>query len=168
MFSDVKMVGDSLRERLKGVKRLLVIGVGNELGCDDAAGVELSRQLKKGLRKSGRASVVEAGATPENFTSVVNKLHPSHIVIVDAAKMGLQPGSVRIVEKAEITGFSYSTHTLPLSFLIGLLEKSSGAVITVIGIEPLNVGFGEKISRPVRDSLASLGRVLRQIIHSMD
>jgi hydrogenase 3 maturation protease len=167
MFSDVRMF-EELRERLNGVKRLLVIGVGNALGCDDAAGVELSRRLKKGLPKSGRASVIEAGASPENFTSVVNRLHPSHIVIVDAAKMGLQPGSVRIVEKAEITGFSYSTHTLPLSFLIGLLEKSSGAVITVIGIEPLNVGFGEKISRPIRDSIASLARVLQQIIHSMD
>jgi hydrogenase 3 maturation protease len=167
MFSDVRML-EELRERLKGAKRLLVIGVGNALGCDDAAGVELSRRLKKELRKSRRASVIEAGASPENFTSVVNRLHPSHIVIVDAAKMGLQPGSVRIVEKAKITGFSYSTHTLPLSFLIGLLEKSSGAVITVIGIEPLNVGFGEKISRPIRDSIASLAKVLQQIIHSMD
>jgi hydrogenase 3 maturation protease len=168
MFSDVKMIRDLLKERLKGVKRLLVIGVGNELGCDDAAGVDLAKQLKKGLHKSRRASVIEAGATPENFTSVVNDFHPSHIVIVDAAKMGLQPGSVRIVEKAEITGFSYSTHTLPLSFLIGLLEKSSGAVITVIGIEPLCVGFGERISRPVRVSITSLIRVLQQIINSMD
>jgi hydrogenase 3 maturation protease len=167
MFSDVKMIKDSLKEQLKDVKRLLVIGVGNELGCDDAAGVELARQLKKGLPKSGRASVIEAGTTPENFTSAVNNLHPSHIVIVDAAKMGMQPGSVKIIEKAEITGFSYSTHTLPLSFLIDFLEKSSGAVITAIGIEPLNVGFGEKISRPVRGSITSLIRVLQQIINSM-
>jgi hydrogenase 3 maturation protease len=164
MFSDAMKYENSLKERLRGIGHLLVIGVGNELGCDDAAGVELSRQMKREFPRSKKVSIIEAGTTPENFTSSVSRLCPSHILIVDAAQMGLPAGSVRIVERGEIGGFTFSTHSLPLSFLIDYLEKNSGAVVVVVGIEPLNIGFGRRLSKPVADSILDLVRVLRRII----
>jgi hydrogenase 3 maturation protease len=167
MFSDVPMFENSLRERMRGIRHLLIIGVGNELGGDDAAGIELSRQMKRELRRSRRVSIIEAGMAPENFTSIIRRLHPSHILIVDAAQMGLPPGSVRVVEQNEITGFSFSTHALPLSFFIDRLKKDSDAVIIVVGIEPSNIGFGEKLTKPIMDSIANLVETLRHMINSI-
>jgi len=161
------MARNSLTERMRGIKLLLIIGVGNELGCDDGAGIELSRRMKREFQGSRRVRIIEAGTTPENLTSIVRRLRPSHILLVDAAKMGLVPGSTRILERSEISGFSFSTHSLPLSLLIDYLEKNSRAVITVVGIEPLNVGFGKKLSKPVVDGIADLVRILKQIINSV-
>jgi len=167
MFSDVLMYENSLKERLRDSEHLLIVGVGNELGSDDGAGVELSRKLKREFRGAKKVSVIEGGTTPENFTSIIRKLRPSHILIIDAAQMGLRPGSVRIIEKGEISGFGFSTHSLPLSFLIDYLEKNSRAIVVVVGIEPLNVGFGKQLSKPVADSIVNLVRVLRQIINQI-
>lgn len=166
MFSDVVMFENSLKERMRGIRHLLIIGVGNELGCDDAAGIELAKQMKGQLSRRGRVSIIEAGTTPENFTSIIRRIHPSHILIIDAAQMGLQPGSVRIVERNEITGFSFSTHALPLSFLVDHL-KDSGAIIIVVGIEPLNIGYGKELSKPIMEGIANLAGILRQIISSI-
>jgi hydrogenase 3 maturation protease len=167
MFSDVLMSENSLREKMRGIRHLLIVGVGNELGGDDGAGIELSRQLKKEFRNSRKVNIIEAGTAPENFISVVRRLHPSHVLIVDAAQMGLPPGSARIVEKDEITGFSFSTHAPPLSLLVDRLQNDSGALITVVGIEPLNVGFGKKLSKPVMNSIVNLIGALRKIINSI-
>jgi hydrogenase 3 maturation protease len=168
MFSDVLMYENSLKEKLRDIGHLLIIGVGNELGCDDAAGVELSRQMRREFRRSKKVDIIEAGTTPENYISSIRKLRPSHILIVDAAQMGLSPGSVRIIERSEIGGFAFSTHSLPLSFLIDYLEKNSQAVVIVVGIEPLDVGFGKKLSKPIAKSIVDLVGILRKIIKSVD
>lgn len=164
MFRDVPMFENLLAERMRGLKHLLIVGVGNELGCDDAAGIHLSRRIRREFPRSKRMSSIEAGTTPENFTSIIRGLRPSHVLIVDAAKMGMAPGSLRILQKNEIMGFDFSTHSLPLSILIDYLEKSSRAVVIVVGIEPLNVGFGKKLSKPVLGSITDLVRILKQII----
>jgi hydrogenase 3 maturation protease len=117
------MVYMPLKTRLKGFTRLLVLGVGNEFKGDDAVGIEFARQLKRRVGFSADLNVVEAGVAPENFTWVIRSFHPSHILIVDAAKMGMPTGSTRIVEKGEIDSLSFSTHNLSLSFLADYLEK---------------------------------------------
>jgi len=164
MFRGIPMFENLLAERLRGLKHLLIVGVGNELGCDDAAGVQLARTVKREFSRSKRMSAVEAGTTPENFTSIIRRFRPSHVLIVDAAKMGMPPGSLRILERNEITGFDFSTHSLPLSILIDYLEKSSRATVIVVGIEPLNVGFGKKLSKPVLGSIADLVKILKQVM----
>ena len=166
MFSDGVMFEDLLTRRIGNFKHLVIIGMGNELGGDDGAGIQLSRQMKKEFRGSGKVTIIEAGTAPENYASVVQKLRPSHVLIVDAAKMGLPPGSLQIVEKNEITGFGFSTHSLPLSIFISYLEDNAAASITVVGIEPLNTGFGKKLSKPVVDGIGKLMALLRHIARS--
>nr|MDO8134273.1 hydrogenase maturation peptidase HycI [Candidatus Njordarchaeum guaymaensis] len=154
----------TLKEKLKGFKRLLVLGVGNQLKGDDAAGIEFARQLKRRVGLSSEMSIIEAGVAPENFTWGVRKFHPSHILVVDAAQMGMRPGSTRIVEKGEIAGFSFSTHNLSLSFLVGYLEKEFDSEVIIVGIEPSNLEFGETISKPVMDAVELLVGTLRRVL----
>jgi hydrogenase 3 maturation protease len=158
------MVLIPLKRRLRGFTRLLVLGIGNQLKGDDAAGIELARQLKRQVGLSKEISVVEGGVAPENFTWVIRDVHPSHILIVDAAKMGMQAGSMRIVEKGEIDSFSFSTHNLSLSFFADYLEKEFGSKVTIVGIEPSNSDFGKGISKPVMESLKVLVRAVLGIL----
>jgi hydrogenase 3 maturation protease len=153
-----------LADRLEDCERLLVLGVGNELRGDDAAGIEFARRLKRRLGRSNIISVVEAGVVPENFIGVVRKFRPSHILVVDAARMGTPPGSMRIVEKSEISGLSFSTHNLSLSFLVSYFEKEFHSSVVVIGIEPVNSDFGSALSKPVIDAVESLVAEVRRIL----
>jgi hydrogenase 3 maturation protease len=77
--------------------------------------------------------------------------------------MGLPPGSVRIIEREMISGLTISTHSLSLSLIAEYLEKEMGTNVTVVGIQPLNVGSGQRISEPVAQSLNSLENVLSSV-----
>jgi len=158
------LLEDVLLERLRGASRLLVLGVGNELKGDDGGGVELARRLKEEGYLQRGVRIIEAGATPENFTAAIRKYHPSHVLIVDVAEMGLQPGSVRIVEKDDMAGLSFSTHVLPLSLLIDYLQNELDAKVVVLGIEPLRLEFGRGISDPVMKGIISLVGLLRKVL----
>nr|MDO8100259.1 hydrogenase maturation peptidase HycI [Candidatus Njordarchaeota archaeon] len=153
-----------LKGKLKGFSRLLILGVGNHLKGDDAAGIEFARQLKRQVGFSSKINIIEAGLAPENFTWVIRKFHPSHILIVDAAQMGMPPGSMRIVEKGEIAGFSFSTHNLSLSLLVSYIKKEFDSEVVMVGIEPSNLEFGETISKPVVDAVERLIGTLRQVL----
>jgi hydrogenase 3 maturation protease len=157
------MVEESLRVELNGLRRLLVLGVGNELEGDDGAGIELVRRLKRKWRSSRRLRAVEGGVAPENLILPLRDFAPSHILVVDSADMGLSPGSIRIVDKGEIAGFTISTHGFSLSLLVDYLEREVGAKVIVVGVQPFSVEVGQKISKPVLRALVSLMRMLSPV-----
>ena len=107
-----------LKKRLKGAKRIAVLGVGSELRADDAAGMLVAKNLA-----NKNVEVFLAGAAPENFTGAIKKIKPTHVIIIDCADMKKKPGSVLLIDPARVSGVSFSTHTLPLNILAGYLIK---------------------------------------------
>jgi len=103
--------------------------IGNRDGGDDAIGPYVADRLKNDF------TVLDCGTTPENYTSVVKKHNPKNLVIIDAAEMNLNPGEVRIVPKEKIGVMTISTHGIPVSVLIGYLERSVENIV-FIGIQP--------------------------------
>lgn len=154
---------ESLRTRLKDAERLLVLGVGNEFEGDDGVGVALVRRLKKRWRSSRRFCAIDAGLTPENSIAAIRRFDPTHVLLVDAADMGLPPGSIGIIERSMISGVAISTHGLSLSLIVDYLEREIGARVTVVGIQPLRVSPGERISETVAESLSSLESFLSSL-----
>ncbi len=137
---------------LKDAKRVAIIGVGSE-SVDDAAGVELVSHLGKKL-KSENVLLINAGTVPENFTSKVKKFKPSHVIFIDAAHFGGEPGDVVLADKATIVGMAISTHKLPLSVLAEYIERETGAKVLLLGIQPsqtlamkMNPGVREAVER---------------------
>ncbi|MEJ5292028.1 MAG: hydrogenase maturation peptidase HycI [Candidatus Methanosuratincola sp.] len=134
---------------LEGCNRLLIVGVGNRLRGDDAAGCSAARILRSRLR--GNVLVLDCGGVPENFTLEMKRFQPSHILFIDAVDMGLNPGEFRLVEGEELVERSLSTHkqSLKLLFLI-LKEGIPGVKIKLLGIQPKTIDFGKGISSQVR------------------
>lgn len=108
--------------------------------------------------------VLDGGTVPENFTGLVKKANPSHIILIDAADMGKPPGSVKIIEKDEISQYNISTHAMPLSFLIKYLEHFTEAGIILVGIQPKEMELADTISPEVEESVASVMDILRELI----
>ncbi len=125
------------------MKRML-LGVGNILSRDDGAGPTVARSLSE----APGWIAIDCGTSLENACGWVVRERPDLLVIVDAARMGLNPGSVRRLPLAERDRMLASTHGLPVSFV---WERMLAAVRTgiMIGIEPGDLGFGEGLSESV-------------------
>lgn len=114
---------------------LVVMCIGNRDGGDDAVGPYVADVLKE--KKIG-FEVVDCGTTPENFTSIVKRLKPKKVVIIDAVEMGLPPGSIRVIPMEKIGVMHISTHGIPVSVLIQYLNKFVEKVV-LVGVQPKNM-----------------------------
>jgi hydrogenase 3 maturation protease len=144
--------------------RLAIMGVGNELNGDDAAGVAVVRALNEALAGQPRLLLIEAGLAPENFTGPLRRFAPNLVLIVDAANMGDEPGSVRWVDWQDTDGLSASTHSLPPSVLATYLIHELGCQVALLGIQAQQVEFGEPVSTPVQRAVVEVVDGLTEIL----
>lgn len=129
---------------------VVMLGVGNSLHSDDGAGPVLAEELKnEGM------NAFNCGTAPENFTSSVRRLHPETLIIVDAALMGLNPGTIRRIPADKIHDTAVGTHMMSLAFLADYLKEEVSEII-FIGIEPESLEFGDGLSNPVKEAVAEL------------
>jgi 23S rRNA (cytidine1920-2'-O)/16S rRNA (cytidine1409-2'-O)-methyltransferase len=136
-----------LKEWAEGASLVLVIGVGNELRADDVAGRLVVHALKAPV---GRVKAYFAGTVPESATRIVRRLRPSHIIIVDAAIMGLEAGSIRLLDLAEADSLP-GTHTAPLSLLRDSLPDVPARWL-ILGIQPAGLEYLTPPSARVREA----------------
>jgi len=134
---------------------VVVLGVGSPLRSDDAAGLRVAAGLEDALKGRPGGSppgltVIQAGPAPENFTSEIRRLHPAVVLVVDCARMGEAPGTLRLADPGEIAGVSFGTHGLPLSVMADYLRHETGCSVIFLGIEPASVEPGESLSAPAQ------------------
>ena len=141
---------------------MVVLGVGAELRSDDAAGVRVAAAL--GRVPLPGVHALDGGSAPENCTAELRQLNPSHLIIVDSAEMGEPAGAIRLIESSDIAGSSFGTHSLPLSVLADYVQKEIGCRVTVIGIQPRSLEFGEEMSPEVAEAARETARVLRECL----
>jgi len=130
--------------------------IGNRDGGDDAIGPHIADKLKE---NNDNFVVLDCGIVPENYTSVVKKYKSKNLIIIDAAKMGLSSGEIRIIPKEKIGTMHVSTHGIPLSVLMTYLEPHAKKIV-LIGIEPK--AFSGKITSSVKKSGDKIVEVLKR------
>ncbi len=133
----------------------LVLGMGNRLSRDDGLGPIIAERLH-----GTDWETIDAGIAPENVTGKVREIHPELLVIVDAARMGLPPGSIRRLPLDKTDRMLASTHGLPLAFLISRLAGAADRII-LVGVEPQDLSPGEGLSPPVQAAVESLVAILK-------
>lgn len=136
-------------------QRIAVMGVGNVLCADDGAGMLFAGLIRTKAERAG-ALVLEASTAPENFSGALRRFNPDVLFIVDAAGLDEQPGAVRPVSEEQIGGTAFSTHMLPLSFLISYLAAECGCRVQVLGIQPASVQPGDELCAAVRQAVEGL------------
>ncbi len=141
------------------MKPKVVLTVGNALMGDDAAGVLLAQMLANSPVEGWQ--VVNGGSAPENVLHRVRELTPELVLVVDAADMDLPAGTVqRIPEDSLQDPFLFTTHTLPLTFLIESLREFTPQV-ELLGIQPEVVAFGYPISAAVDNAVKQVYAALK-------
>ena len=104
------------------------------------------------IERLNRTFLINGGSVPENFTGLIKKCNPSHIIILDASLMNREPGEINIVNKDSIVDISISTHSMSLSYLIKYLQLEKEYEILFIGIEPEIMDLSFELSPKIKNS----------------
>jgi hydrogenase 3 maturation protease len=149
---------EQLNKHLAAAKNIAVMGIGNEMMGDDAAGALLARELNRLKIQSAKfkIQVFETSTTPENFNGAIRKLAPDLVVMVDAADMNLEPGRIAFLDTKQMHTMMHSTHTLPLSFLAGYLEQMGTARVIALGIQAGHIRLDQPMTREVAASVKAI------------
>jgi len=150
--------------------RLAVLGIGNELWGDDAAGCLAVRlvQRRLSLKDPERFLILDAGPAPENFSGALRKFRPNWVLLVDAVRPGGSPGSIRWIELSDLEGVSALTHGLPLTVLGQFLKDELRAGCGLLGIEGQQFELGGGLSTSVRRSVRRAAGEIRKLIQEVD
>jgi hydrogenase 3 maturation protease len=136
---------------LKGATSVVVAGIGNAIRSDDYVGVRIVEDLRG--RSSEKVRLIECETVPESFVDEIVEIRPSHVLLIDAAILGLIPGSAHLYDAEEVMNVpSISTHTLPLRVFCEYVKKLTGASIALLLIEPKSADFGEGLTPELEDA----------------
>jgi len=131
--------------------KVCVVGVGNRMKGDDAAGplaVDAMSELD-GI------ACIDAGVAPENHLEQIVARSPDTVLIIDAVDFNAEPGELRIFPPDGLSG-GLSTHALSLSLVADYLEQRCGASTWLIGIQPAQVTLGSPVTPAVQQTITRL------------
>jgi hydrogenase maturation protein HypF len=144
-------------------KQLLIIGLGNPWRKDDGIGPALIARLQENPELNIHADCVDGGTDGLGLVSIIEPYERA--LIVDAVRMGLAPGTIKVFTPDDVIlnvhSDSLSTHGFGLAQVIELLRKMGNTTaLTIVGIEPESVGFGEGLSPVVEKSLPEVIKII--------
>jgi hydrogenase 3 maturation protease len=132
--------------------RTLILGVGNPMRGDDAAGPEVAEALKK----AGFPNVINCRDVPEKYTKDILKVQPETVVIIDTVNLDGAPGELRVIEIDEISETGFSTHQMALKLLARYVKTHIRADVFLLGIKPESIAFEAPLSDAVRTSIDTI------------
>jgi hydrogenase 3 maturation protease len=129
-------------------QRIVIVGVGNPIRRDDNIGVEIVSGIEGKFSKS--VFLIKSETVPESFIEPIIEFKPTHILIIDAALLNLNPGSAKLVRSVEVPKTVISTHALPIQTFCEYLIKMTGAQMALLLIQPKNTHFGEGLTQELK------------------
>jgi hydrogenase 3 maturation protease len=151
-------------------EKIIIIGIGNPDRSDDGVGNKVIDLLEEKMPldqipPTKAVWLIDAGTTPEDFSDDIIQYKPNKIIIVDAAQMQTDPGTIKKIPASAIPEASLSTHNLSVRVVAGIWQKITGAEIEFIGIEPQNldytIGLSGEIKRAAEKAAKDIINVLR-------
>jgi hydrogenase maturation protease len=131
----------------------LVLGIGNTLLSDEGLGVHLLNYLRANYPDLPGVTYLDGGTL--SFTLAADIEDCDNLVVLDAAQLDAEPGTVRLLVGADMDAFighgKRSVHEVGLADLmtIAMLLNRLPANRALLGIQPAELGWGETTSEAV-------------------
>ena len=160
-------VKEKILEFLKDADRIVIMGIGNILRGDDAAGAVIARKIALNAPKN--VLVIDCGSAPENYLGKIVNFNPSHILIIDTMIINGEPGRIKVVSESQIVDtLSFSTHKPSIHILIEYLKGFLKRVkFLLLGIQPKKLTLGEEMSKEVENAVNKISYMLMKILRSL-
>lgn len=152
-----------LKKWLTDHRKVVVAGIGNPIRTDDFVGVKIVQNLQGKVSKKVR--LIECETVPESFIQEIVEFNPSHVLLIDAAMLGLQPGGARLVFPEQMADFpAITTHVLPLRVFCEYVTQETKAKIALLLIEPGSTEFGEGLTPSVEGVAEKISETLLRLL----
>lgn len=155
---------NELKKWLFKAKKVIIAGIGNPIRKDDAIGLEIIEKLSGKI--PNHVYLLKCETVPENFIGTIEKIKPTHIILIDSGQLNAKPGSFALITPEQIGGIPISTHTLPLKIFIEYIKKVTKAKVIVLVIQPKSLGFGKGLSKEVKKAKEIIANKLLAILNS--
>jgi hydrogenase 3 maturation protease len=152
-----------LKKWLSKATKVVVAGIGNPIRMDDYVGVKIVQELCG--KVSENVYLIECETVPESYLQQIVDFNSTHVLLIDAAILGLNPGEARLVEPEKLTAYSaVSTHMLPLRVFCDYLKEMTKTKIALLLIEPKETSFGEKLTFDIQTTAKNITNILLGIL----
>jgi hydrogenase maturation protease len=148
-----------------------VLGLGNLLLSDDAAGLYLEAALKEERDASPRVEFVDGGTQGLALLGYLSNRRA--VLVLDAVGLGAEPGSVHVLRGPAIDGLrvqrattAHEGNALELLAVARLLGDVAAEVV-VVGVEPALIATGIGLSPAVTAGLPAAMERARAVLDSM-
>ena len=142
-----------------GGTQTLIIGIGNALKGDDAAGPIVCERLRGKIS----AEIIDAGTVPENYIQPVIEKAPDNLLVIDAIDFGAPPGELRIFQPEQLNSLVISTHTLSPRIFVDMIKQSVDVKVLFLGVQPAKIVLGQPLSAEVDEAIELLIKALVEV-----
>jgi hydrogenase maturation protease len=147
---------------------ICVLGLGNLMRTDDAAGMLALQSLKEDGRLPPEVQLIEGGTRGLDLLGCLHGI--SHVLALDAVDAGVAPGTLMRFEGRELDRLpvSKSVHLLGLSDLLNVLRlmEAAPAEVILLGVQPESTVWGTVLTPAVEAAQKELVEAaLRQVAH---
>jgi hydrogenase 3 maturation protease len=152
-----------LKNWFADAKKVAIAGIGNPIRTDDYVGLNIVEQLKGKLPKT--VLLIEAETVPESYLLDIEEFQPTHVLLIDAAFLGLNPGEASLFDAEKIDDYSaVTTHLLPLRIFCEYVKQVTAAKISLLLVEPKSMEFGEGLTAEVEAAAIRLTKMLAELL----
>lgn len=144
-------------------KKVLIVGIGNELRGDDGIGCLIARDAAQAELEGLEG--LDAGIAIENASGAIRNANADLVLMVDAVRVdGIPTGSWSLHPTDALDSFCHTTHSVPLSLIISALADS----MPETGFHFLGINIGPTsdfapLSAPVEAAREELSALFRSI-----
>lgn len=139
--------------------RAVVLGIGNTILTDEAAGVRAVELLEQTYQVPANVQVIDGGTSGMEMIEDLSNL--DFLIVIDVVKTGAAPGTVVRIAGDEIPVFfrhKLSPHQIGLPDVLASLEllDSMPKEIVVLGVEPISLALGMEMTSTVAEKVPLL------------
>jgi hydrogenase maturation protease len=139
--------------------RAVVLGIGNTILSDEAAGVRAVEALEQSYGIPPNVQVIDGGTSGMEMIEDLSDL--DFLIVIDVVKTGAAPGTVVRIAGDEIPVFfrrKLSPHQIALPDVLASLEllDAMPKEIVVLGVEPVSLELGMEMTPTVAQTIPHL------------
>ena len=139
--------------------RAVVLGIGNTILTDEAAGVRVVEALEQAYRVPESVQLIDGGTSGMEMIEDLSDL--DFLLVIDVVKTGAAPGTLVKISGEQIPVFfrrKLSPHQIALPDVLASLEllDAMPREIVVLGVEPVSLELGMEMTPTVAQAIAPL------------
>ncbi len=142
--------------------RAVVLGIGNTILTDEAAGVRAIETLEQAYSVPWNVQVIDGGTSGMEMIEDLSNL--DFLIVIDVVKTGAAPGTVVKIAGEDIPVFfrkKLSPHQIALPDVLASLEllDTMPKEIIVLGVEPISLELGMEMTATVAARVPQLAEM---------